>query len=107
MVAPTGARWGTWGWLAFAIVAVLLPVENSAECFGRARTATPADLVAGVWILKVSLVALATCALLVRRHPARVVRVPAAREGVGANRWFILAAILVVALGLRLYRIDT
>lgn len=95
------------GWLALAIAAVLLPVDATAAWLKGAHTATPADLVAGVWILKVSLVALAVCALSVRRLPARVVQDAAAGNPVGGNGRLVLAAILVIALGLRLYRIDT
>lgn len=105
--APTGARTGTLGWLGLAIAAVLLPVDATAGWLKGAHTATPADLVAGVWILKISLVALAASALFVQRLPATVAQDPAVGNPDGGNTKLVLATILVVALGLRLFRLDT
>ena len=95
------------GWLALAIAAVLLPVDATAGWLKGAYTATPADLVAGVWILKISLVAVAASALFVQRLPATVAQDPAVSNPAGGNARLVLATILVVALGLRLFRLDT
>jgi 4-amino-4-deoxy-L-arabinose transferase-like glycosyltransferase len=82
-------------------------VQAAATWFNGTYTATRADLVAGVWILKGAIAVLALLALAIQRltppSPA-----PGDSRSRGAARSLAIAAVIVVlGLGLRLYRIDT
>lgn len=102
-------RWGTerLAWGAVLMVAILLPVGSTASWFNGTYGATTADLVGGVWILKGALVAIGAAALVLSRIPgASGVAHPPARTEPRWS-WLALAAVIALALGLRLYRIDS
>jgi hypothetical protein len=111
-VTPASASGGTGGhraslaWAALGVVALVLPVESTARWFHATYTATAADVVWGVWLLKLTLVALAIAGILLSRAPLPLSR-PRNDRPADATALGLLAAILVLALGLRLYRLDT
>lgn len=88
------------------IAAVLLPVGPVAAWLRGAYSATDADLRAGVWILKASVVALGIAAILVRRLPQPPAPYPEHPRTDPTSTW-IIAGLLAVALALRVYRLDT
>lgn len=102
----TGGSRSAVGWILLAIVAVVLPVTATATWFHATYTATRPEVEAGVWILKVSLVALALAGLAVPRFALPAYR-PSEDPARDSRTAFILAGIVVLAAGLRLYRIDT
>jgi mannosyltransferase len=110
--APNEHSWTPRGgdlfWIAALLVGLFLPVGALARWFGVTYTATEADVVAGVQLLKWSLVALAAAALALRRIevPAGP-GTPAALAPVTDAQGWMLAAVLCGALVLRLYRLDT
>ena len=111
---PAPNRWTGWGagdvaWAAVAMGAVLLPVDVTARWFNATYNATHADLVAGVWILKLALVALAAAGLTLRRWSMQHVAPPDRNtlRRIDATTFAVLAAVLVLALGLRVYRLDS
>ena len=72
---PALNRWTAWGagdvaWAVLAMAAVLLPVDVTARWFNANYNATHADLVSGVWILKLTLVALAAAGTRTARNLA-------------------------------------
>jgi hypothetical protein len=102
-----GWRRADLGWLALAILALALPVGATARWFNATYTATTADLVAGTWILKLAMLALAIAGLLVARLPAAPAVRHAGDRPAGSSFPALLGLLLLVALGLRVYRIDT
>ena len=111
---PAPNRWMGWGardvvWAVVAIAGALLPVDATARWFNAPYNATHADLVAGVWIFKLTLVALAAAGLTLRRWSVDPVVAPHRNtfRGADATTFAALAALLVLALGLRVYRLDS
>lgn len=103
------ARWGRGAGLlpvvAF-LAAVLLPVGSTATWLNAAYSATRADLVAGVWILKVAVATTALVAWWLARRtysPGSVVE----RPRTSTREIVLVGAVVLLGLGLRLYRIDT
>lgn len=95
-------------WGAMLALAALLPVQTTATWLNGTYTATRADLVAGVWILKSAVAGLALLAMgLLRLTPPPPAPGSAPGGEVDARSLAIVAAIVVIGLGLRLYRIDT
>jgi mannosyltransferase len=92
-------------WLLLAILAVLLPVAASARWFNATYNATIAEVASGVWVLKLSLLALSLTALLLTRLPVPSV-VRTANDTTGSSFPALLGVILLVALALRVYRLD-
>jgi len=104
------AGWGRadFAWSAVAILALILPVDGTARWLDAAYTATRADVAAGVWILKMSVIALAGTAVLLRRLPSRVsVSNAAVNRRDDSSSLVVLAGLLLLAFGLRMYRIET
>src|SRR6187551_3308969 len=101
-----GRRRSAAGWLLLAIIAVVLPVAATATWFHATYTATRSEVEAGVWILKVSLVALALVGLALPKFALPPVR-PAGNPPSDSRTPFVLVGILVLAAALRLYRLDT
>ena len=86
-------------------VALLLPVGTTAAWLNPAYGALPSDVTAGVWIFKASLVLVALAVLLLRRIPAPA-GAPVDRAPLDPGSATMLAVIIVVALVLRLYRVN-
>ncbi|HEY5546594.1 MAG TPA: glycosyltransferase family 39 protein [Gemmatimonadaceae bacterium] len=104
----TGWRAADLVWAGVLVAALLLPADTTATWLNATYGATHADVIAGVWILKLSVVTLAVIALLLGRYPVIAAR-PHEQAGARTGSWslIILVAMIVLALGLRLYRIDT
>lgn len=101
-------RRGDLGWGAVIATAVLLPVGATAAWLSGAYTATDGDLRAGVVIFKLALLTLAVAGLVVSRLPARAgFRDETAPSRVTTSTGIALAAIIVAAIGVRVYRLDT
>lgn len=109
--APTNpARWNTaaLSWGVVLLGALLLPVNATARWLDAAYAASPGEVVGGVWILKLAAATLAATALLLGR--LRIddrTATPALTHGADARQLFMLGGILLLALGLRLYGLDT
>jgi hypothetical protein len=87
---------------------VLLPVNTTATWLNATYAATRADVAAGIWILKMSVLALAATGLLLRRWRLPVADHLAWQEAPrsDARLLLLLSAVLLIGLALRLYRID-
>jgi hypothetical protein len=92
---------------AALVTAILLPVNSTATWLNATYTATLADVVAGVWILKVTLAAIAVSAWLLHRGGPDTVQ--SGENGITLDNRSaaLLAAVIVLGLGLRLYRLDS
>jgi mannosyltransferase len=86
-------------------VALLLPVGATADWLDPAYDPTPSDVTTGVWLFKASLAAVALTALALQRVPSPAG--PTVRLPLDRPTTTILAAIVVVALVLRLYQAGT
>lgn len=94
-----------WGLILAA--AAVLPVAATASWLNAAHGALPADRVAGVWLLKITIALLAMFAIsLSRSSEKNAAATPAAEHAIGSPTgvvWLVIGA----ALALRLYRLDT
>ena len=102
----TGWSRGDAAWAALIAGGLLLPVAATARWFNATYAASIADVAAGVWILKASVVVLALAAILLRRLPEAPAPDPVRVTADTASIW-IVAGLLAVALALRVYRLDT
>ena len=99
---------GDVAWGALIVVALLLPVASTATWLKGAHSATYVDLRAGVAILKLSLITLAVAGIAVTRLPAPTNLLAATeRTRLSTTTAFVLGAIVALALGVRVYGIDT
>ncbi len=103
-------RWDTAAllWGAVLLGALLLPVNDTARWLNAAYAANPGEVISGVWILKLAAATIAAMALLLGR--VRIddgTATPALKHRPDAPQLFMLGGIMLLALGLRLYGIDT
>lgn len=104
--AGSGRKTADLAWGTVALLAILLPVTSTAHWFNAAYAASLQDVVTGIWLLKVSLLGLALAAIVLRRMPAHGSSPIDASRGGAAPMW-IIVAIVVLGLALRLYQVDT
>jgi 4-amino-4-deoxy-L-arabinose transferase-like glycosyltransferase len=96
-------------WTLLLLGAVLLPVDGTARWMHATYTATPDQVRAGILVLKLGTGVLALVALAISRlglpvAPTAGLPAPAPRD---AAAWRMVGALLIVALVLRIYRLDT
>lgn len=94
-------------WPIVLIAALAAPPSVITRLLPGAFEASPADLRAGAWILKTALAVLALAAMLLRRPPDPEPSPPSGAGPVPRWEWLALGALVLVAAGLRLYRLDT
>jgi hypothetical protein len=92
-------------WVALLALAAILPVDAAVTWLHPAYTTTPADLRLGMWILKAAIAVLAIAGLALDRLHVDVPE--ASRSSVGRDDILIPGVIVLIALALRLYALDT
>ena len=104
----TGWRATDLGWTVVFATAVLLPVNATATWLNATRAATRADVVTGVWILKLSALMLAATGLVLWRLRVTTEASPDRQEAprIDARSLILLSAVLLIGLAVRLYRLD-
>ncbi len=108
--APEGRRRAAdLAWATVLLAAIVLPVTPTAAWFDGTYTATRDDLVAGTWVLKLALATLAAAGLAIRhlRLPDDPAPPASTITPAGGRELLAVGAIVVLALGLRLYRVDS
>src|SRR5688572_28731575 len=97
-------------WSLLLLAAVLLPAGGTARWLQATYTATNEQVVAGILILKLSAGVLALMALAISRLGLPIASADSSttvRPFTDPNALRVLGALLLVALALRLYRLDT
>ena len=112
-VVATGTYARAWNGTDVACVvlllgAILAPPSSLAEAFNATYGATPGEVLAGAWILKLSLATVALAALAVARIPLPAVSHDAVSvDHTDSRTWIILLGLVALGLGLRFYAINT
>jgi len=102
----TGWRAADLVWAGVLVAALLLPADTTATWLNATYGATHADVIAGVWILKLSVVTLAVIALLLGRYLVIAAR-PHEQAGARTGSWSLIILVAMIVLAWRARTFST